>query len=67
MDAETRLNKRIEIATKMTAAFIDGTSSNYNDRKWIIECAIPLSFEIADAIIDTAIGDMTAEIKEGIK
>jgi len=67
MDAETRLNKRIEIAGRMTAAFIDGTSSNYNDRKWILECAVPLSFDIADAIIDTAIGDITAEIKEGIK
>ena len=67
MDAKTRLNKRIEIAAKMTAAFIDGTSSNYNDRKWILECVVPLSFDISDAIIDTAIGDMTAEIKEGIK
>jgi hypothetical protein len=67
MNAETRLNKRIEIAAKLMSALLGSA--------FAVEAAWPYTpkhlgvfcIDCADAIIDTAIGDMTDEIKEGAK
>ena len=66
MDAETRLNKRIEIASRFMAG-IASTAGGANEIRKNTELYSRFAITVADAIIDTAIGDMTAEIKEGIK
>lgn len=63
MTLEERLNKRIEIAARMsgsiyqTLAKARGYPLGDNDKAKLAREAL----DIADAIIDTATGDMTAE------
>lgn len=61
MNADERLNKRIEIAARIASDLI----TRYNRRLMPTERHDigTDAVDIADAIIDTAIGDMTAEPK----
>jgi len=58
-----RLNKRIEIAARISAAFINSPSSTRIEGGYGASNIGKLSLIFADAIIDTAIGDMTVEPK----
>jgi hypothetical protein len=61
MTPDDRLNKRIKIAARMIAAVLIGghklSGIDNNDKQAISRWGL----SVADAIIDTAIGDMTAE------
>jgi hypothetical protein len=62
MNQDERLNKRIEIAAK----FIANLASNAGVAKEIkldMPTYIRFALDVADSLIETAIGDMTAEPK----
>lgn len=63
MDAEARPNKRIEIAARFISGLTtcDGVAGEIRTNK---ELYARFALDVADAIIDTAIGDMTVEMVE---
>jgi hypothetical protein len=62
MNADERLNKRIEIADRFIAN-LASNASVATEIKLDMPTYTRFALDVADSIIDTAIGDMTAEPK----